>query len=80
MWNLGDDSPASMIGGVGWYRKDFTVPEASKALEWAVRFESVNYRSRVWLNGKPRGLQRRRLHPVRVPPQGTSSGAARTGW
>src|ERR1044072_7609761 len=27
--NLGDDSPASMIGGVGWYRKDFTVPEAS---------------------------------------------------
>ena len=55
VWNLGDDSPASMIGGVGWYRKDFTVPEASKALEWAVRFESVNYRSRVWLNGKPVG-------------------------
>jgi beta-glucuronidase len=52
VWNLGDDSPASMIGGVGWYRKDFTVPEASRALEWAVRFESVNYRSRVWLNGK----------------------------
>ena len=55
VWNLGDDSPASMIGGVGWYRKDFTVPKASKALEWAVRFESVNYRSRVWLNGKPVG-------------------------
>ena len=52
VWNLGDDSPASMVGGVGWYRKDFTVPQASKALEWAVRFESVNYRSRVWLNGK----------------------------
>ena len=52
VWNVGDDSPASMVGGVGWYRKDFTVPEASRALEWAVRFESVNYRSRVWLNGK----------------------------
>ncbi len=58
VWNLGDDSPASMIGGVGWYRKDFSLPEASKALEWAVRFESVNYRSRVWLNGKPIGSNR----------------------
>jgi beta-glucuronidase len=58
VWNLGDDSPASMIGGIGWYRKDFSLPEASKALEWAVRFESVNYRSRVWLNGKPIGRNR----------------------
>jgi beta-glucuronidase len=58
VWNLGDDSPASMIGGVGWYRKDFSVPDASKALAWAVRFESVNYRSRVWLNGKRVGSNR----------------------
>jgi beta-glucuronidase len=58
VWNLGDDSPASMIGGVGWYRKDFSLPEASRALEWAVRFESVNYRSRVWLNGKRIGSNR----------------------
>ena len=58
VWNLGDDSPASMIGGVGWYRKDFSLPEASRALAWAVRFESVNYRSRVWLNGKRVGSNR----------------------
>ena len=58
VWNLGDDSPASMIGGVGWYRKDFSLPDASRALEWAVRFESVNYRSRVWLNGKRVGANR----------------------
>jgi beta-glucuronidase len=58
VWNLGDDSPASMIGGVGWYRKDFSLPEASRALEWAVRFESVNYRSRAWLNGRPIGTNR----------------------
>ena len=47
-----------MIGGVGWYRKDFSLPEASRALAWAVRFESVNYRSRVWLNGKRVGSNR----------------------
>ena len=58
VWNLGDDSPASMIGGVGWYRKDFSLPDASRALEWAVRFESVNYRSTVWLNGRRVGTNR----------------------
>jgi beta-glucuronidase len=58
VWNLGDDSLASMAGGVGWYRKDFSLPQASRALEWAVRFESVNYRSRVWLNGRPIGSKR----------------------
>jgi beta-glucuronidase len=51
VWNLGDPSNASMAGGVGWYRRDFTLPSTSAALDWAVRFESVNYRAKVWLNG-----------------------------
>jgi beta-glucuronidase len=51
VWNNGDPSAASMLGGVGWYRRDFALPSASAALHWAVRFESVNYRSTVWLNG-----------------------------
>ncbi|MBE2318845.1 beta galactosidase jelly roll domain-containing protein [Solirubrobacter sp. CPCC 204708] len=55
VWNLGDPSNESMAGGVGWYRKDFELPNADSALEWAFRFESVNYRTRVWLNGKPIG-------------------------
>ncbi len=55
VWNLGDPSNQSMAGGIGWYRKDFELPNANKALDWAVRFESVNYRSRVWLNGRPIG-------------------------
>ena len=50
-WNTGDPSVASMIGGVGWYRKDFRLPSASAALRWSVRFDSVNYRARVWVNG-----------------------------
>jgi beta-glucuronidase len=57
-WNLGDDTTASMQGGVGWYRKDFSLPSAKAALDWIVRFESVNYRTKVWLNGKPVGTNK----------------------
>jgi beta-glucuronidase len=55
VWNLGDPSNASMAGGIGWYRKDFKLPDSDSALDWTVRFESVNYRTQVWLNGKPIG-------------------------
>ena len=54
-WNAGDNSVASMTGGVGWYRKDFRLPDTRSRMDWLVRFESVNYRSMVWLNGKPIG-------------------------
>ena len=54
-WNVGDHSIRSFTGGVGWYRKDFELPSASASLDWAVRFESVNYRSRVYLNGRQVG-------------------------
>ncbi len=49
-YNAGDFSTASMDGWVGWYRKDFVLP-AGAARQWIVRFESVNYRAEVWLNG-----------------------------
>jgi beta-galactosidase/beta-glucuronidase len=54
--NAGDFSNASYTGTVHWYRKDFRLPRASEASTWILRFESVNYRARVWLNGKPLGL------------------------
>jgi beta-glucuronidase len=50
-WNVGDNSVASMTGTVAWYRKDFRLPDARARMDWLVRFESVNYRSRIWLNG-----------------------------
>jgi beta-glucuronidase len=75
VWNLGDDSPASMIGGVGWYRKDFSLPDTGRALAWAVRFESVNYRSRVWLNGKPVGSN----HGAYIPFEFRLNGVKRHG-
>jgi beta-glucuronidase len=54
-WNAGDNSVASMTGTVGWYRKDFRLPDRRARMDWLVRFESVNYRAQVWLNGKPIG-------------------------
>ena len=54
-WNAGDESNASMAGTVGWYRKDFRLPTRSERFDWTVRFESVNHRARVWLNGKEIG-------------------------
>jgi beta-galactosidase/beta-glucuronidase len=51
-WNATDQSDVSFAGGVGWYRKDFHLPSSSRRLSWVVRFESVNYRSRVYLNGR----------------------------
>ena len=54
-WNVGDNSAASMTGTVAWYRKDFRLPDRRSRMDWLVRFESVNYRVQVWLNGRPIG-------------------------
>jgi beta-galactosidase/beta-glucuronidase len=51
-WNATDESEASFMGTAGWYRKDFRLPSASRRHFWIVRFESVNYRARVYLNGQ----------------------------
>ena len=61
-YNAGDFSQASMNGYVGWYRRDFTLPARAfasyvpkAARHWIIRFESVNYRATVWLNGHELG-------------------------
>ena len=51
-WNAGNDSNESMVGGVAYYRKDFILPGGPKSAVWIARFESVNYRATVYLNGK----------------------------
>jgi beta-glucuronidase len=58
-FNAGDFSSASMTGSVAWYRRDFTLPAGAFARSvrasqrhWILRFESVNYRASVWLNGR----------------------------
>jgi beta-glucuronidase len=68
-WNAQDQSPESMRGTVGWYRKDFKLPSSSSRYDWTVRFESVNYRTRVWINGKRIGTNRGAYIPFefRIP-------------
>ncbi len=76
-WNATDESLESFQGTVGWYRRDFKLPDAAKALSWVLRFESVNYRSQVWLNGRPLGSNRGAYLPfeLRLP----SSSLKRSG-
>lgn len=49
-WNSGDDL-RSYLGGVATYTKDFRLPSSAPSRSWVVRFESVNYRASVTLNG-----------------------------
>jgi beta-galactosidase/beta-glucuronidase len=50
--NAGDFSQQSYLGSVHWYRKDFALPASPPRASWVLRFESVNYRATVWLNGR----------------------------
>jgi beta-glucuronidase len=58
-FNAGRLTISSWNGSIGWYRRDFTAPRgafagyvARSARRWIVRFESVNYRTTAWLNGR----------------------------
>jgi beta-glucuronidase len=66
-WNADDDSAASMRGSVGWYRRDFEVPPQPANAEWIVRFESVNYRATVFLNGVQIGQHEAASIPFEIP-------------
>jgi beta-glucuronidase len=55
VWNVGGSSKVSYEGAIGWYRKDFRLPRGVRADSWIVRFEAVNQRATVWLNGRKLG-------------------------
>ncbi len=67
-WNATDESPASFAGAVGWYRKDFRLPSTAKRLMWTARFESINYKVTIWLNGRFARHAQGRLPAVRAAP------------
>ena len=50
------DAPAtnqggSLPGGIGWYRKTFTVPVSAKNKNVSIAFDGVYKNSEVWING-----------------------------
>ena len=49
------DSQAYLQGGLGWYRKKFTVPSSLRGKTIAIDFEGVYQNSVVYLNGKEVG-------------------------
>jgi beta-glucuronidase len=71
-WNAGDDSPESQRGTVAWYRKDFELPDADASLGWLLRFESVNYRATVFLNGRQLGTHEGASIPFELAGEGLS--------
>ncbi len=56
------DNPATpeggaLPGGIGWYRKTFTLPESSKNKIISVDFDGVYQKSEVWINGHLLGFR-----------------------
>jgi beta-glucuronidase len=83
-YNAGDLSNGSMSGYVGWYRRDFTLPVgafapyvAASDRRWIIRFESVNYRATVWLNGRQIGTHAGAYEPFEFDLTGLRPGVNR---
>jgi beta-glucuronidase len=83
-FNAGDFSSGSMVGSVGWYRRDFTLPTGAfgpkvpaSLQRWIVRFESVNYRATVWLNGRQIGSHVDAYVPFEIDLNGLRAGVNR---
>ena len=56
-------SSGYLIGGIGWYRKSFTLKEEDKNKTAYLQFDGVYMNSDVWLNGKHLGF-----HPYGYTP------------
>ena len=41
----------ALPGGIGWYRKSFTLPENEKSKSVFIDFDGVYHYSEVWVNG-----------------------------
>jgi Glycosyl hydrolases family 2, TIM barrel domain/Glycosyl hydrolases family 2, sugar binding domain/Glycosyl hydrolases family 2 len=54
-FNARDLTAAGQRSWVQWYRTSFRLPKAPRSASWRIRFESVNRRADVWLNGRKIG-------------------------
>lgn len=60
--SFGPDNPATigggaLPGGIGWYRKKFTLPASAKDKLVFIEFDGVYRNSEVWLNGHSLGTR-----------------------
>src|SRR6185312_101268 len=60
--NFSEDNPAgasggALPGGIGWYRKTFTIPASEKGQSVFIRFDGVYKNSEVWINGNSLGIR-----------------------
>lgn len=53
----GGNSAGALNGGIGWYRKTFSLPESARGKRVFVLFDGVYMDSEVWLNGVSLGKQ-----------------------
>ena len=76
-WNVGDDSAQSFLGGVGWYRKDFRLPDGRQApvVGGALRVGQLPLEGLAQRQADRQ--EPRRLPALRDPPAG---GPAQARW
>src|SRR4051812_49310353 len=60
-------SPGGFMGARAGYRRDFRLPSRPRGLDWMVRFDAVNYRATVWLNGTRIGRHAGGFIPLQLP-------------
>ena len=63
-----EDSPGKgatghVVGGIGWYRKTFTLDKSSEGKKVQILFDGVYMNSEVWINGQSLGV-----HPYGYTP------------
>jgi beta-galactosidase len=61
--SVGDGAVGYTVGGIGWYRKHFTLPDLGGTRHAELRFDGVYQNADVWLNGVHLGF-----HPYGYTP------------
>jgi beta-glucuronidase len=69
-----DLSARGFRSGVRWYRDTFTLPQQAGTTGWVLRFESVNRRAEVWLNGRRLGRHEGAFLPFELRARGIRAG------
>jgi len=54
---IAQQSTGFTVGGTGWYRKHFLIPEKHKGQRIMIRFDGVYSNAEIWVNGQSVGKQ-----------------------